>query len=95
MRLEITQAARKEIFAIQDSGMKQFGAIHTDLFLDGLTALFKLLALSPYIARERTEFKQPIRLHPYKSFMIAYIVENETVKIIRVVYGRQDLTKIF
>jgi hypothetical protein len=31
---------------------------------------------------------------PYKSLIIAYRIENETVKILRVVYGRQDLKAI-
>ncbi len=95
MQLEITQRAREDMFAIQTTGINQFGVLQTDIFLDGLTVLFKLIAHSPYIARERPEFKQPIRLHPYKNLIVAYRIENSIVKIIRVVDGRQDLNALF
>jgi toxin ParE1/3/4 len=94
MRLEITLQAREDMFTVQAEGMQNFGPLQTDKFFDGLTALFKLIAHSPYIASERHEFSRPIRLHPYKSLIIAYRIESETFKILRVVYGRQDLKQI-
>jgi toxin ParE1/3/4 len=94
MRLEIAQRAREDMFKVQSDGIVKFGILHSDRFFDGLTDLFKLIAHSPYMAPERHEFSQAVRLHPYKSLIIAYRIENETVKILRVVYGRQDLKAI-
>jgi toxin ParE1/3/4 len=94
MRLEITQAARQDMFFIQEKSIREFGQRQTDSFLDGLTRLFKLIARTPLMARERDEFSNPIRIHPYKSLIVAYRIENDVVKIIRVLFGRQDLKQL-
>jgi toxin ParE1/3/4 len=95
MRLEITPRAREDMFRIQTNGIAQFGILQTDKFFDGLTAFFKVIARSPFIAPERIEFTKPIRLHPYKNFIIAYRVEGNVVKVVRVVHGRRDLRQLF
>jgi toxin ParE1/3/4 len=95
MQLEITRRAREDMFKIQTTGIAQFGVLQTDKFFDGLTTLFMLIAHSPFIAPERTEFSKPIRLHPYKNLIIAYRIDENVVKVLRVVHGRQDLKRIF
>ncbi|QNT71077.1 type II toxin-antitoxin system RelE/ParE family toxin [Defluviicoccus vanus] len=42
------------------------------------------------LARERAEFDPPVRLHPYQAHMIAYIIRDDGILIIRVLHGRQD-----
>ena len=95
MQLEITARAREDMFKIQTSSIAQIGILQTDKFFDGLTALFKLIAHSPFIASERLEFSKPIRLHAYKNLIIAYRIDGNVVKVVRVVHGRQDLKQIF
>lgn len=82
------------MFAIQTIGARQFRQRQTDIFLDGLTELFKTIALFPFLARERQDFAQPVRIHPYKNHVVAYRIENDVVKIVRVLYNRQDLKQI-
>jgi toxin ParE1/3/4 len=45
------------------------------------------------LARERREFEPPVRLHPYQAHMIAYIIRDGGLLIIRVLHGRQDREK--
>ena len=42
------------------------------------------------MARERTEFAPPARLHPYRSYLIVYLLDDEGVLIVRIMHGRQD-----
>lgn len=58
-----------------------------------MVSVFELLAENPYLARERTEFDPPVRLHPYQAHMIAYIIRDDRLLIIRVLHGRQDWEK--
>ena len=94
MRLEITQAARSDMFALQNTGILQFGQAQSDVFLDGLTQLFKTIARFPHMARERIEFMPPVRIHPYRSLVVVYRIETDHVKVMRVLHGRQDLRHI-
>jgi toxin ParE1/3/4 len=90
MRLEITSVARADIFAIQDYGLQNFGIQQTRAFLVELTDTFKRIARSPGIARVREDFRPPVRVLPHKSLVIIYRVEEDHVKILRVVYARQN-----
>ena len=49
-----------------------------------------LIADNPRIARERAEFNPPVRLHPYQSHTIVYLLNDMGVLVVRVLHGRQD-----
>jgi len=55
-----------------------------------LVAVFDLLADNPKIARERTEFNPPVRLHSYQAHLIVYIENADEILVIRVLHRRQD-----
>lgn len=82
------------MFAMQTKGARQFGQRQSDAFLDGLMELFKTIARFPFLARERQDFAQPIRIHPYKNLVVAYRIENDVVKIVRILNSRQDLRQV-
>ncbi len=46
----------------------------------------------PEIARERTEFHPPVRLHPHQAHLIVYQLEDKHLLIIRVLHRRTDWT---
>jgi toxin ParE1/3/4 len=90
MRLEITQLARSDIFFIQQQGFSRSGRLQTRKYLDDLIEQLKLLARFPGMARERTEFRKPVRIQPFRGHIIVYRIDSEAVRILRVLSRRQD-----
>ena len=66
-----------------------FGVDQAERYHEGMVSVFELLAENPLLARERREFDPPVRLHPYQAHMIAYVVRDDGILIIRVLHGRQ------
>ncbi len=83
------------MFNLQDRGYGLYGFAQTEKFLDDMTHVFKLIAATPMMARERRTFAYPVRIHFYKGYAIVYRIEGKIVKILRVVHGRQNLDELF
>lgn len=47
------------------------------------------------MARERRELNPPMRLLPYHAHLIAYLVRDGDILIVRVLHGRQDWQGLF
>jgi len=61
-----------------------------DRYLDDLVVLFDTLVLMPKLARERTEFMPPVRIHPYNEHLIIYKIAGDHIDIMRILGGGQD-----
>nr|WP_248304758.1 type II toxin-antitoxin system RelE/ParE family toxin [Breoghania sp. L-A4] len=61
-----------------------------DTYIDELARSFETLAATPEMARERTEFDPPVRIHSHKSHMIIYTVDDDHVMVLRVLGGQQN-----
>jgi len=48
----------------------------------------------PLIARERTEFSPPLRIHVHGTHLVVYVSDGKAVDILRVLGGRQDWVSI-
>ncbi len=46
------------------------------------------------MAREHTELKPPTRLHPYGTHVIAHVLQEDGILVVRVLHGRQDWQKL-
>ncbi|MBL8556531.1 MAG: type II toxin-antitoxin system RelE/ParE family toxin [Phenylobacterium sp.] len=67
-----------------------FGEAQADRYLADLYDAFDLLAANPRIARDRTEFRRPVRVHPFKAHVIVYRADGDDVLILRLRHGRED-----
>jgi len=85
-------AARTDLAKIWTEGASTWGMDQADRYTDGLFALFDLLAAFPEMARERTEFTPPVRIHPSDAHLVIYRKEGSGIEIIRVLHARQNLT---
>jgi len=85
-------AARADLAGIWTDGASRWGVDQADRYTDALFALFNLLAAFPEMARERTEFYPPVRIHPSDAHLVIYRREGQGIEIIRVLHARQDLT---
>jgi toxin ParE1/3/4 len=90
MSYKATRRADQDIVEIYMRGAAEFGVDQAERYHEGLVAAFSRLAESPHMARERTEFNPPVRLHPYRAHMIVYVERNDGILIVRVLHGRQD-----
>lgn len=88
----IRQAAQADLSYIWSHGSTNWGVEQADRYVDGLLSLFDLLAEFPEIARERTEFSPPVRIHPSGVHLIIYRLEGQEVEIIRILHAHQKLT---
>ena len=65
-----------------------------DRYIDDLMRMFETIATMPTLARERSEFKPPIRIHVHESHLIVYVIAEDFVQILRLLGGRQDWVSI-
>ena len=91
MRVSKTDLAENDLNTIYRFGYDRFGAMQADKYANELFDLFELLAQNPLLERERFDFARPIRIHPFKSHLIVYEIEHDTLVIVRVLSRHQNL----
>lgn len=67
-----------------------FGVAQAQAYHDALYNTFDLIARNPGMGRERTELNPPIRVHPFRSHIILYNIEDEDILIVRVRHAHED-----
>lgn len=91
MAYTLTRKAADDIIDIYLQGHTLFGADQAERYHSGMKNVFAFLAREPQSARERTEINPPIRVHPYGSHIILYLIdESGDILILRVRHGRED-----
>lgn len=86
----LTPAAERDLTGIWDYSARIWSVAQAERYLRGLSASFDTLARTPEIARERAEFDPPVRLHPHRSHLIVYRIEDAGVAIVRILHARQN-----
>jgi toxin ParE1/3/4 len=71
------------------------GAARADAFLDKVLKQCQQLAQFPRLGRARENLAPNLRSFPVKEFVIFYRPVDDTVEIIRVLYGERDIESIF
>lgn len=90
MPYRTTRQADRDIVDIYLWGCREWGQPQAERYHEGLSAVFDLIADNPRMARERFEVDPPVRPHPYQSHLIAYLLDDNGVLIVRILHGRQD-----
>jgi toxin ParE1/3/4 len=85
-----TEQADSDLIKIYVQGVLNFGKAQAEKYHSGLIKTFYLLGENPSLARERQEFKPPVRLHFYESHVIVYLQQDGYILIVRILHGRQD-----
>ncbi|AKS47832.1 toxin ParE1/3/4 [Octadecabacter temperatus] len=67
------------------------GVDRADKYFDGLVDLFDLLSAQPEIARLRSEFNPPVRLHIYGSHVVIFESIDQSVSVIRVLHQKRNI----
>lgn len=88
--LRLTPRAEADLEDIWRYAAEIWGPDQADRYVDALFETFEVLCEMPGMARERAEFNPPVRVHPSGQHVVIYLVEDETLVVIRVLGGRQD-----
>jgi len=94
MMVRLTSRATADIDRIYLEGARQFGIAQADAYQRGLMASISIIADHPFLAHERTAFRNPVRIHAYESHVIAYVVDDLGVLIVRILHAHQNLRRI-
>lgn len=86
----LTLAAVADLDRVAAEGALRFGFLQSEIYEQELVAMLDTLADHPYLASERQASRNLVRLMPYGSHNIVYIVENEDVVVLRVLHGLQN-----
>ena len=65
-----------------------------DRYIDELGRVFEMIAAMPTLARERSEFTPPVRIHVHESHLIIYTIAAGYIAILRLLGGRQDWVSV-
>ena len=87
----LSDQAQEDLVDIFEEGVVSFGFLHAVRYHDRLEYTLELLASAPGMARLRTEFGRPLRIHPVGSHIIVYAsADDGSVHIVRVRHARED-----
>lgn len=90
MAYRLTRAAERDIGAIAETGIELFGTDQARAYHAALFGVFDLISDNPRMAHERTELTPPLRVHPFRSHIILYKIEDDNVLIVRVRHAHED-----
>ena len=91
MGYKLSRKADEDMVNVYIEGIGNFGVQQAEKYYAELEEKFQLLASNPTLARERLEITPPVRIHPHKSHIIVYVIdENEDIFILRVRHGHED-----
>ena len=86
MRLEISVAASLDLREMHRFGLDRYGGRQADSYLDEILAKFDVIAQRPLAARQRMSRGRQVRLSTHSAHNIHYLVDGETILILRVVH---------
>lgn len=90
LRIALRPAAEADLDAIWTGTTETWSEAQAVIYLRGLESMLRLLAEFPEMARPRTEFVPPVRVHPYRSHLIIYSADADMLDVLRVVHARTN-----
>ncbi len=86
----LTPAARNDLEDIWRYTAQQWSMEQADRYTDILEDTFDRLLFMPEMARERSEFDPPVRIHPSAEHLIIYRIAGDHLAILRILGAGQD-----
>jgi toxin ParE1/3/4 len=94
MPANISKRAEADLERLLRRSIAEFGQDHAERYYQSILEALGWLAEYPLAARERPEYRGDVRLHREGVHVIVYRVSAEnSVRIVRVLHGRQDIPK--
>ncbi len=86
----ISKSAQADLIKIAHYGDENYGIERSNQYRDHLKEQFAILAKSPKLFRKRLEISPPLRICPFKPYVILYTVKRGQTIIVRVRHERED-----
>lgn len=94
MKLRLSRQAKADIGRIYLESARAFGIHQADSYQSGLRESLGIIGAHPELARERSNFTRPVRVHPYEAHVIVYLLDDKGVLILRILHAHQKLRRI-
>jgi len=87
----LSRKAEDDLIEMYIEGASLFGSHQADQYHRKIEKMIALLSENPRMARERDEISPPVRIHPFLSHLIVYMVDgNNDIFIIRIRHAHED-----
>ena len=86
----VTPRAQQDLEEIWRYSADTWSVEQADTYIDSLFQAIDIIGAMPSLARERSEFTPPVRIHPSGQHLIIYRIELGYLLIIRILGGQQD-----
>ena len=90
MRVVITRQARRDQDNISRYTLERWGRAQLLSYVGGLLDALDAIAASPKVGRLVTGLPRVYRRYPYGSHFIFYTVNDDTIRIVRILHQRMD-----
>jgi len=91
MSCKLSVKAEEDLIHAYRESVRIFGEGQAEKYYADLERTLQFLSDNPRAARERTEITPPVRIHPYQSHIIVYMIDdNGNILILRIRHGRED-----
>lgn len=92
--VELSDRASTDLLAIYLQGIRHFGPLQADRYLDELDNCLQLLAENPGMGRRADALGDALRRHEHQSHVVFYELTASGILVVAVLHGRQlpDLT---
>lgn len=86
---ELSARASADLLDIYLQGLRLFGPIQADRYLDGIEACLVLLASNPHIGRSAESVGSGLRRHEHGIHVIFYELGSDGVFVVAILHERQ------
>jgi toxin ParE1/3/4 len=93
MRHKLSARAVQDVARLYRQSILGFGRRHADTYLQHLESTFAKIADAPRAVPLREEYRGDVRVRRFEAHHILYRTERDHVLIVRVLHGRQDISK--
>jgi toxin ParE1/3/4 len=93
LRLELAPRAQRDLLGIRLYTVEQWGEDQADTYLAALNKCFETLRDHPRIGVTRDDLRPGLRSFAVEQHLILYRIGGEAIYVLRVVHGRQDLSR--
>jgi len=94
-KLIVSPAAKSDIKDIYQSGIRQWGQVQSDQYLDTIKDILWKLTEQPEMGIARPELLSNTRSLAIKRHIIFYRIAADCVEVLRILHGRQDPQRQF
>lgn len=91
MAYALSRKAEDDLIEIYIDGVARFGEAQADEYHREVGRMLELLSENPRMARERAEITPPVRIHPFQSHLIVYLIDqHDDIFVVRIRHAHEE-----